>query len=346
MRATPDNSADQTDGYERLNRKVWRKTDQVSLLDQVDSIILDIDGVVIDVSTSFRVAISQTVQLYLTRTLGFTGSEVLISPSESHLFKLTGGYNNDWDLTAAAILFYMAKAELLVTSDTHKLKRGGMPLAEFTAAAGRAAGGMHGAMTVLFPMLTKEQRERVEHRYDRAKIETLFQELYGGTDYCERLYGHTPTFNKRKGLLNEERIMLDPAVLAAFAPKVGVLTGRTEEEARIGLERAGLIDVIPWDRVAYDSGQAPEMRKPRPGALVKLARELGGQVTLYVGDVLDDLLVVKNANLEPDATSVFLSAIIVSPLRRDDATLFRREGADIVSLDVNEAIRTPSSRRQ
>jgi HAD superfamily phosphatase len=342
----PDSAADQTDGYERVNQKVWRRSEQASLLNQVDTIILDVDGVVIDVSYSFRVAISQTVQLYLTRTIGFTGGDVLVSPSESQLFKLAGGYNNDWDLSAAAIMLYLAKAELLETGDTQELRRGGLTLEEFASAAGRAGGGMHGAMTVLFPLLSKDQRERVETRFNRGEIEELFQELYGGTDFCERLYGHKPEFNKRKGLLNEEKIMLDPEVLKAFGPKVGVLTGRTKEEAEVGLERAGLSEIIPWERVVFDSGQAPELRKPRPGALVKLAGELKAKVTLYVGDVLDDLLVVKNANLDPAATSVFLSAIVVSPLRRAEAALFRREGADIVSLDVNEAIRTlPAGRR-
>ena len=346
MNEMPDTGADLADGYERLTQKVWRRTEQISLLNQVDSIILDIDGVVIDVSGSFRVAISQTVQLYLTRTVGFTGGEVLVSPSESQLFKLAGGYNNDWDLSSAAIMFYLAKAELLETGDTHELHRDGMTLEEFTTAAGRAGGGMHGAMTVLFPQLSQEQRRRVEKRFDRGQVEKLFQELYGGVDFCQRLYGHTPDFNKRKGLLNDEKIMLDPRVLASFAPKVGVLTGRTKEEAEVGLERAGLLDVIPWENVVFDSGQAPELRKPRPGALIKLAAKLDAQVALYVGDVLDDLLVVKNANLDPGATAVFLSAIVVSPLRRAEAALFKREGADIVSLDVNEAITTLNPRRQ
>ncbi len=339
MSDTADNGSISTDGYGRLSRNVWGKIDQARLLNQVDSIILDIDGVVIDVAGSFRVAISQTVQLYLTRFAGFAGSEILVTPSESQLFKLAGGYNNDWDLSSAAVMFYLAQAELLKTSETHVLRREGMTLEDFTAAAGRAGGGMHGAMAVLFPLLSKEQRGRIEKLYDRGKLETLFQEIYGGVDYCERLYGHVPTFNKRKGLLNDERIMIDPALLEPWLPKVGILTGRTEEEARLGLERAGLLDMIPWERVAYDSGLAPEMRKPRPGALVKLARALNAKVTLYIGDVLDDLLVVKNANLVLDATSVFVSAIIVSPLRRADTTLFKREGADIVSLNVNDAIK-------
>lgn len=347
MSKLPDTpQVDETEGYERINQKVWLKQDQVPILSHIDCVIFDIDGVIIDVSSSFRVAISQTVQLYCARTAGFTGEEVLLLPSETQLFKLAGGFNNDWDLSAAAILFYLTKAEMQNSKDMRTVRSNGQSLEEFTAAAGRAGGGMHGAMSVLFPMLSKEQRSRVEAEYDRPEIERLFQELYGGTDYCRRLYGHDPVFNKRKGLLNDEKIMLDPKMPDLFNGKAGILTGRTKEETEIALEKAGLVDIILSKYVYYDSGLAPEMRKPRPGALIELAAKLGGKVTLYIGDVLDDLLVVRNANLDPAAPCVFMSAMIVAPTRRSDAALFRREGADIVSLDVNEALRSIISRRQ
>lgn len=337
---------DVVDGYERISPRVWLRAGQESLIQQADSIILDIDGVVIDVSGSFRVAISQTVQLYLKNLMGFHGEAILVLPSETQLFKLAGGYNNDWELSSAAILFYLAKAEMLGAEDTNVLRSQGMTLEEFTTAAGRAGGSLHGAMTVLFPLLDKRKRERVESRFDREKIESLFQELYGGVDYCKRLYGHTPSFNKRKGLLNEEKIMLETQLLDSFIPKVGVLTGRTKEETKIGLERAGLDKIIPAARVVFDTGSNPELRKPRPDALHKLAAKINGAVTIYVGDTLDDLLTVKNANVDPAAPCVFLSAIIVNPLRRDEAEVFMKEGADIVSLDVNAAIKAVIARRQ
>jgi HAD superfamily phosphatase len=162
-------------GYERVTPRIWINSSQASLISQVDSIILDIDGVVIDVSASFRVAISQTVQLYLKLTVGFTGEAIAVLPSETQLFKLAGGFNNDWDLSRAAIMFYLAKGELLNSEDLNVLRGQGMTLEEFTTAAGRAGGGLHGAMSVLFPLLDKRKRERTELRLDKKKIEMLFQ---------------------------------------------------------------------------------------------------------------------------------------------------------------------------
>lgn len=332
--------------YERVGASIWLKEDQKGLISQIDSVILDIDGVILDVSSSFRVAISQTVQLFLTRERGFGGDTILLLPSESQLFKQAGGFNNDWDLTSAVILFYLAKAELLQTDHTAILRENGQSLVDFTTAISRAGGGPHSVMEVLYPLLSKQQRQRIEKGHDRAKIEELFQELYGGVDNCEWLYGHKPKFNKRSGLLNEEKVMLDQSILIDFIPKVGILTGRTKKETEVGLEKAGLKGIIPWKHIVYDTGQSPEMRKPRPGSLIGLAETLEAKIALYVGDVMDDLLIAKNANLERTATAVFLSAIIVSPLRRDYAELFRKEGADIVSLDVNKTLREVVARRR
>ncbi len=51
-------------------------------------LIFDIDGVLVDVSKSYRIAIKQTVEY-------FTGKEITLE--EIHALKNKGGYNNDWD---------------------------------------------------------------------------------------------------------------------------------------------------------------------------------------------------------------------------------------------------------
>lgn len=57
-------------------------------------LIFDIDGVLIDVSKSYRQAIKQTAEFFLGRE---------VSENKIQDFKNRGGYNNDWDLTEAII---------------------------------------------------------------------------------------------------------------------------------------------------------------------------------------------------------------------------------------------------
>lgn len=331
-------------GYVRVEPTVWVKEDELKTLSLVDSLILDIDGVILDVGSSFRVAISQTVQHYFFRLLKFKGDEILLTPSETQLFKLAGGFNNDWDLSAAAILFYLVKAETLSTKDLVVLKEKGQSLEDFTTAVRRAGGGMEGAKEVLFSRLTRDQRLRVEKAWHGKKISQLFQELYGGVDYCERLYGFKPPYNRRKGLINEERVLIKEEALKPFLPKVAILTGRTEMETEVALERASLKGRIPKKQVIFDGGLKEEMKKPRPGALLKLANTLKSKLAVYVGDVLDDLLTVRNAN-QADLSRLFLSCVIVSPLRREEVSFYQTEKADIISLDVNRALKVIGGER-
>ena len=58
------------------------------------AIIFDLDGVLVDVSSSYRKAIEETVQF-------FTGKKV--KANEIQELKENGGYNNDWDLTEELI---------------------------------------------------------------------------------------------------------------------------------------------------------------------------------------------------------------------------------------------------
>ncbi len=57
-------------------------------------IIFDVDGVLVDVSESYRVAISRTVEY-------FSGASV--DNTLINMYKFTGGFNNDWELTAAIL---------------------------------------------------------------------------------------------------------------------------------------------------------------------------------------------------------------------------------------------------
>lgn len=60
-----------------------------------DCLIFDMDGVLIDVSKSYRKAIEKTVNYYLFET----GSNNLISQKEVRFLKSLPGFNNDWDTT-------------------------------------------------------------------------------------------------------------------------------------------------------------------------------------------------------------------------------------------------------
>jgi HAD superfamily hydrolase (TIGR01548 family) len=62
--------------------------------DREPAVLFDMDGVLVDVSKSYRIAIQETVRF-------FSGQPA--QPEEIQALKERGGYNNDWDLTEAIL---------------------------------------------------------------------------------------------------------------------------------------------------------------------------------------------------------------------------------------------------
>lgn len=99
--------------------KAYFKKSSVELLEQLKSLIFDCDGVLVDVSDSFRTAIIKTAKWYITEIIGLGElSEDIITPEEISLFKNSGGFNNDWHLTYAVILYFVTL--LLTKLNNHK----------------------------------------------------------------------------------------------------------------------------------------------------------------------------------------------------------------------------------
>lgn len=323
--------------YEELRTDVWVRVDRIDELPKVDGLILDIDGVILDVTSSFRVAISQTVQYYFSKVLGFSGETTLLTPQDTQLFKLAGGFNNDWDLTSTAILFYIAKSKELSTKNFGLLREQGESLEDFTADVRRQGGGVKAARLLALGRLTEGERQEIDKEWDPVKIRRIFQEFYGGIDYCQRLYGFRPSLIDENGLLNREKVLLDARMLESFYPQVAILTGRTRQETMVALERATILKKILPDQIFSDGEADESMKKPQPGALLKLAEIMESKVCVYAGDVLDDLLVVENANRVQRSRN-FLSCIVVSSARKTEVSFYQERKTDIITLDINKAL--------
>jgi HAD superfamily hydrolase (TIGR01548 family) len=329
--------------YEEIEPKIFVKPDKLELISGIDSLILDIDGVILDVKESFRLSISRTVQFYFSKILNWTGSSILVTPEETQLFKRAGGFNNDWDLTFGVVLFYLYKANKSESFDLDFIRQNGESLESFTKRVSDLGGGLEAVEKIIFgatsPLNKGGHRgvkwglsDKIEKLWQKDKIRKLFDEVYGGTDYCEKLYGHKPSYIFQKGLLNNEKILLKSELLKSFYPRIAIITGRAKVEAYLALERTGLKDLISDDRLIYDDGS---LHKPDPKVLEILADRLEIETGMYIGDTYDDLLTVQRFRVKNDSIK-FLSCIISCRENEDD--FFKKKGTDILARDVNSVI--------
>jgi HAD superfamily hydrolase (TIGR01548 family) len=279
----------------------------------VDAVVVDVDGVLVDVADSYRRAVIESIE----RVYGDT-----IDRADVQQFKNAGGFNNDWELTYAAALFVLARREGL-----------GLSLGTFTDAIEGMGGGPSAARTVVGEELTPAAREQTFARWDRERLRDVFQQLYLGGELYRSLEGGDPDLDT-EGFVHDEPVLVEPETVAALTDRfdVGVLTGRPAAEADIALDRAGL--EVPDDhRFTMDDWEGG---KPDPEALVALAERFGADRVAYAGDTLDDVRTAVNA-CEADGRTYFGIGVLTGGLSgADGRRKFEAAGAGAVVETIND----------
>jgi len=326
---------DVLEGYIETAPNLWIKRGALERFKKIDSLVLDIDGVILDVTRSFRVAIGKATQFYFKKILKWPGDAVLITPSETQFFKMAGGFNNDWELTYAVIIFYLGKSALLSNRNLNVLRDNGQSLRDFTNEVKKMGGGLEFAERAALSGL--KDKERIKALWDRSLIKQIFQEFYAGVDWCKRLYGFNPVYVNKRGLLNREKVLISRELVKQFYPKVSVITGRTKKETGVALERANLSGIIFPENVLSDDGG---VRKPDPTLLVDLSKKMDTKVGIYIGDTPDDLETVNNFK-KLGRNDKFLSCIVLRETEKvkrfieGDVDVLAASGNDVLS-EINK----------
>jgi HAD superfamily hydrolase (TIGR01548 family) len=278
------------------------------------AVVLDIDGVLVDVADSYRRAVVDTVQ----RVYGETLDRAAIQP-----FKDAGGFNNDWLVTDAIALYVLAR-EQGFTDD----------VATFTGRIAEQGGGRAGAKAVVETALSSAGYEAVINAFDPDRLRTVFQALYLGGDLFAELEGEEPPFDA-DGYIHNEPVLAESETLATLTDRyaVGIVTGRPAAEATIALDRIGLT-VDDDHRFTMDNW---EQGKPHPYALVTLAERFDADQVVFVGDTLDDVRTAVNAAEEDESRKYQGVGVLTGGLTGDDGrTAFAEAGATAVLDSVNE----------
>ena len=141
----------------------------------------------------------------------------LLTSADIELFKNAGGFNDDWDLTYALVLHYVAKGHEHPHATPETLNVLQPSLARIAARIKERGGWLRAAEEIAFEHLTRDDRLAVETDYRKYLIKQIFQEMFAG-EYCERLYGFAPTLYTGRGYINNDRPLLEP-VPPAFRQK-------------------------------------------------------------------------------------------------------------------------------
>ena len=231
-------------------------------------IVFDMDGVIVDVSRSYRDTIRQTVRLFFKGARSWENlPDPLFPLSDLARVKQSGGLNNDWDLT------YLVINLLFTVTQPTQSKKKGLARQPLQGTSGQGGGEdadiwfkykkavNHCDVTALAQFLKStnrplttllKKRGRVNDKFIMSLyagdvgtgniIKQIFQEIYLGKDLFESTYGlHTKIYHG-EGYINREKLLVDKPVLDSLSKDnmLAIATGRPKIEADYPLDYFGL----------------------------------------------------------------------------------------------------------
>jgi len=318
-------------------------------------IVFDMDGVIMDVSNSYRDVVRQTTKLFFSPA---HGSEKLPDPlfnlSDLAGIKQSGGLNNDWNLTYTVInlLFSLIKKPSHRKSkDTWETYRETLNRCDVTP----ISGFLNSADKPLQILLEKkgineDNFVRFLHEGDVGSgniIKQIFQEIYLGKELFISTYGLTPKMYHGKGYILRETVMMTRLMLEELSRinHLAIATGRPIAEAEYPLEHfklKGYFDIVyslddclkEEKRILDEEGKEVSLSKPDPYMLDAIAEKYEDEATgfYYVGDMPDDMVAAGRSRFGYKSIGILISA--PDKLRLKEKLV--RAGADYIVDDFED----------
>lgn len=279
-----------------------------------DCIVLDCDGVLVDVSGSYHRAIQETVK-YMTGRIASAlaipdmPARRAVSRRTVERFKNTGLFNDETDvscaITLAAVMPHLAGGCTYESAIDAAIKNSGPDGIASVIRHMRGDAGMSRAAELL------------EHPSPDRKgllCRVFDEKFYGSEMYGGR--GGRPLLGDEGGYIRCDDVIVTDAVMEALSGRFGksmaMVTGRGLQAARHTLE-----PVMGWfdlENSAFLEDEPREHAKPNPERLDDCIRGMGCKRAIYVGDSAEDAAMARGA--ESDVVFCGITGTGVSPEER------------------------------
>jgi len=302
---------------------------KIEKIKQLDSIVFDCDGVLIDVSNSYDLAIKKTVDFIIKEMAQVNESE-LITTSMIEGFKTSGGFNDEIDVTYALILSVVAA------------KKKNEPFSKFVLKVIENADqtGIKSVEKYLDDINIDVFDIRKKLAYPSKKFQnplsSIFDEMFYGSKLYIQLYNRKPQFFDGLGLIENDVVLLNKDLVKnlhdRFGKKIAIVTGRGLLSARHSLK--DLFNEFDLNNSRFLEDEPREMAKPNPQSLISTIKGMNGKNSLYVGDSMEDYIMARKAN-ESGVSTIFCGVYGTSKDQNAKRSLFESNNADIVVKSID-----------
>ena len=318
-------------------------------------IVFDMDGVIVDVSESYREAVRQTARLFFKDAPGWDSlPDPLFSLSDLAGIKQSGGLNNDWALTYHVLDLLMTRVRVPDLSDEtdpwllHEKTLHGCDLeglVDFLAS--------HGSPLDHLQQNTGKHRSHFIQNMSSNDvgsgnvIKQIFQKIYLGRNLFKTTYNLPANTDTGEGLITRETLLIEPAVFKTLVTEnlLALATGRPGVEAEYALDhfeiRPYFSSVFSLDDCLREESSILEkehitisLSKPHPFMLDAIAQIHAHEASqrYYIGDMPDDMLAANRSEYGYTGIGIVTSAPDKTKLQQ----ALQASGAKHVIQDITD----------
>jgi HAD superfamily hydrolase (TIGR01548 family) len=312
-----------------INPGIFASDSILSELRDVDGIIFDCDGVLVDVSNSYDLAIQRTTAYVLKEIAGIQKFDPITSKIIDE-FKATGGFNDEVDLTYASILSLAAATSLG--------KRGSQFILEVIENADTT--GINSVENYLEKLGAKITDIKNKLDYPNGKQQNLlysiFDQIFYGPELYSKLFNKESKFTEQ-GLIENDIVLVKKEMLEKLEKKfdknIAIVTGRGIESIRYSLKE--ILDEFNVDCSVFLEDESRELAKPNPDSLIQTIKKLNLTHSIFVGDSMEDFIMAQKATQMGNKTT-FCGIIGSSKYPEEKKKLFEENNASLIvnSIDL------------
>jgi len=301
----------------------------LSEISDVDGIIFDCDGVLVDVSNSYDLAIQRTTTYVLKEIAGIQKFDPITSKIIDE-FKATGGFNDEVDLTYASILSLAAANSLG--------KSGAKFILDVIKNADET--GIKSVEKYLENSNVKISELKKKLDYPNGKQQNLlysiFDQIFYGPELYSKLFNQESKFTEQ-GLIENDIVLVKKELLEIlkkkFDKKIAIITGRGIKSIRYSLKE--LLDEFNVDCSIFLEDESRELAKPNPDSLIQTIKKLNITHSIFVGDSMEDFIMAQKST-EMGNKTTFCGIIGSSKYPEEKKKLFEEKNIQLIvnSIDL------------
>jgi len=276
---------------QKIDGGIFIQDTTLDKIKNIDAIIFDCDGVLIDITKSYDLAIKEVTEYFL-KEFGITNT----SPITSDIiegFKSTGGFNDEVDITFASILS-------LVTANRMKTPEKEFLFEVINNADESGIKSVEKHLATL-PIDISDVKKKLDYPgpHDTNLLYSVFDQMFYGAELYYKLFKKKSEFSRQGFIENDVAILqkdLITTLKKKFKNKLAIVTGRGRESIRYTL--GDLLEEFDLKNSVFLEDEPRDLAKPNPESLIRSIRGLGSSCCLYVGDSMEDYIMAKKATEE------------------------------------------------